>query len=72
MKTGRPRTFDIRKEDLERMRAAGLGRNLIAKVYGCHPFTVRHWLIKYGLPTQRPLKQPDRARMERLIQMAAK
>lgn len=71
MRSGRPRTFDIRKEDLERLRTAGYGRIAIAKVYGCHETTIRHWLVKYGLPTTNALIQPDRARMERLLRMAA-
>lgn len=68
MRTGRPRTFDIRKDDLTRMRSAGLGRIMIAKVYGCHETTIRHWLIKFDLPTALPKRKPDRARMRRLIE----
>lgn len=54
----RHRKYDIRKEHLEQMRAAGMGRISIAKVYGCEESTITHWLRKYGLPTslQSPLE----------------
>ncbi len=70
MKTGRPRTFDIRKEDLERLRAHGYGRIAISKVYGCHETTIRHWLVKYGLPTTNPLTKPSESRMQQLMRAA--
>jgi Meiotically up-regulated gene 113 len=69
--TGRPRAYDIRKEDLERMRAAGLGRVLIAKTYGCDSTTIRHWLIKYGLETIQAPKPPSQYRMDQLLSQAA-
>lgn len=47
----RPRKYDIRKEHLEQMRAAGMGRNAIADVYGCDPSTITYWLKKHGLST---------------------
>lgn len=50
----RHRKYDIRKEHLKQMRAAGMGRNAIADVYGCDPSTIRHWMVKFGLETRSP------------------
>ena len=47
----RPKRYDIRKEHLEKMRVAGMGRIAIAKVYGCDESTITYWLRKYELPT---------------------
>lgn len=70
MNTGRPRKYDIKREDLIRLREAGYGRVMIAKVYGCDQSTVRHWLIKYGLPTVGPKIRPAWRIMNQLMSAA--
>jgi DNA invertase Pin-like site-specific DNA recombinase len=68
--TGRPRKYDIKREDLIRLREAGYGRTLIAKVYGCDQATIRHWLIKYDLPTIAPRIRPAWRIMNQLMSAA--
>jgi hypothetical protein len=52
----RPCTFPWNKKQLMRLREVGMGTPTIAKLYGCDVSTVRHTLLKYGLPTQRIAK----------------
>lgn len=54
----RPRKYDVTKEQLEAWRAAGESTVTIATRFGpgCHPETVRDWLIAFGLPTVLKIK----------------
>lgn len=54
----RPREYLVRVEDLRRMREAKMGTTAIAKVYGCDQSTVRSWLNRFGMPTQRQYVAP--------------
>lgn len=67
MSNGRPRKYNITREDLIRLRAKGYGRTTIAKVYGCDQTTIRHWLIKYDLPTIAPKIRPSWKIMNQLM-----
>lgn len=49
----RPCTYPWNKKQIARLREVGMGTPTIAKLYGCDVSTVRHTLLKYGLPTQR-------------------
>ncbi len=41
------------KQQMIRMRNARMGCVAIAKAVGCNPSTIRYWLRRYGLPTER-------------------
>lgn len=62
--------YDIRREDLERLRAAGYGRIPIAQLYGCEQTTITYWLRKFGLPTAQPRVGPSRAKIEAMLKAA--
>lgn len=64
------REYVVKLGDLRRMREAGMGCWAIAKVYGCDQSTVRHWLIRFGLPTQRQNPSPPMDEIERAIRSA--
>jgi hypothetical protein len=51
----KPRKYIVNKEMLERWRSQRLGIDTIAAKYpGCHPTTVRNWLIRWEMPTELP------------------
>jgi hypothetical protein len=64
------REYAVSPADLKRMREAEMGTPAIAAVYGCDPSTVRHWLIKFGLPTRRERIAPPMDAIERAIRHA--
>jgi hypothetical protein len=56
-----PRKYAVTFEDLKAWRAAGESTPQIASRFNCDITTVRHWLIRLGLPTANPLVKPNPA-----------
>lgn len=53
MRAFKPRKYMINRELLERWRSDGDGTWKIAARFGCDQSTVRNWLIRFKLPTER-------------------
>jgi hypothetical protein len=63
----RPYRYEWSREQLMRLRAAGMGTVRIAKIYGCDQSTVRNALKRLGIPTYAPAVRITDLNLDRMI-----